>query len=412
MFKQRAALIPQYMQQFSCIGSDCEDSCCIGWRVTIEEETYKKYTKVQDQELTRMIEKNVTRNRSNPSKDNFAKIKLNQQGNCVFLSEAKLCSIQLKLGEDFLSTTCASYPRVSNEVNGVLERSATVSCPEVARLALLNPNGIEFDEIEEPVDVRKHIASRVDTHDKKQANKPMKYFWELRIFTIQVLQNRSYTLAERMITLGVFFQKLEELVAAESVDKIPELIATYTAIIEDGSLKDSLDQIPVQATVQMELVKEMADHRFMQGLNNPRYKECYAEMLLGLNYITGTPFSEVAKTYPEVYVTYYKPFMDEHEYILENYLVNHVYKNMFPFSNFTKLFDSYVMLVVHYSLIKLHLIGMAGHHKGLTMDIVIKLIQSFAKTVEHNQAYLKGLYDLLKKNGFTTMAYMAIMIKN
>lgn len=412
MSKQKNVLVPHYMHQFSCIGSDCEDSCCAGWRVNIDEPTYKKYHRVQDHELTPLLSKNVTRNRSNPSQENYAKIKMNQKGACVFLTETKLCHIQLKLGEEYLSNTCAHYPRITNQVNGVLEKSATVSCPEIARLALLNPDGIEFDEIRESSELRRTIQKKLEVHEKKASHKLQKYFWELRIFTIQVLQNRNYSLAERLIILGLFFQKIEENLSNNSPDKTLELIATYTSIMDDGSLKEHLDLIPVQETVQMELVKEMADRRYLQGINSQRYKECYSETLLGLKFIKDTPFAEVAKTYPEVCQTYFKPFMEEHEYILENYLVNHVYKSLFPLSGFPSLFDNYVMLVVHYSIIKLHLIGMSGHHKGLTQDLVIKLIQSFSKNVEHNQLFLKGLFDLLQKNEFTTMAYMAILIKN
>lgn len=412
MTKKRMVLVPQYMRHFSCIGSDCEDSCCVGWRVNIDEPTYKKYNRVEDQALTPLLDKKITRNRSNPSVENYAKIKMNQDGSCAFLSEEKLCNIQLKLGEIYLSNTCAIYPRISNEVNGILERSATVSCPEITRLALLNPNVMEFDELEEPMEIRNQVGNKLDTNDRKLSSKPQKYFWELRIFTIQVLQNRTYCLSERLIILGVFYQKVEEYISTKNLDKIPQLIATYTAIMEEGSLKESLHDVPTQLTVQMELVKEMADQRFIQGINSQRYKDCYTEMLVGLNFITGTPFAEVAKTYPEVYQTYYKPFMDKNEYILENFLVNYVYKNMFPFSGFPTLFDNYVMLIVHYSMIKLHLIGMAGYHKGLNTDLVIKLIQSFSKTVEHNKLFLRGLFDLLKKNEFTTMAYMAILIKN
>ncbi|WP_020061386.1 hypothetical protein [Bacillus sp. 123MFChir2] len=54
----------------------------------------------------------------------------------------------------------------------------------------------------------------------------------------------------------------------------------------------------------------------------------------------------------------------------------------------------------------------ASFHKGLTIDLVIKLIQSFAKTVEHNTVYLKNVLALLKTNEFTTMPYMAILAKN
>ncbi|SEC34406.1 lysine-N-methylase [Paenibacillus sp. GP183] len=64
-------------------------------------------------------------------------------------------------------------------------------------------------------------------------------------------------------------------------------------------------------------------------------------------------------------------------------------------------------------LIKMHLIGMAGFYKeNINTDHVIKLIQSFAKTIEHNALYLRNVMALLKNNEVTTMAYMAIFIKN
>lgn len=410
--KKKTVLVPQYMRQFSCIGSACEDSCCVGWRVSIDEKTYKKYNRVNDAELSPLLEKKVTRNRSNPTESNYAKIKLNEDGSCVFLNEEKLCKVQLKLGEDYLSSVCASYPRVYNEVNEVWEKSATVSCPEIARLALLNPDGIEFDEIEEWVDERSYLSKKLATNDKKLAAKAQKYFWELRIFTIQLLQNREYSLSDRLIVLGMFYQKVEEYISKKQVEQIPQLMASYMNILEEGSLREDLKNVPVQSIVQMELVKEMTEVRFFQGVTNQRYLECLSEMLNGLNYITGTPFEEVVKQYPEVFEKYYQPHMDQLEYIMENYLVNYVYKNMFPFSGFPTVFDDYVMLVVHYSMIKLHLIGMAGFHKGLNDELIIKLIQSFAKTVEHNNLFLKSLFDLLKKNGFTSMPYMSILIKN
>ena len=65
--KTRQLLVPEYMQEFSCIGSACEDSCCIGWRVDIDEATYKKYKKSRDIELKPLFEKNVTRQRSKSS---------------------------------------------------------------------------------------------------------------------------------------------------------------------------------------------------------------------------------------------------------------------------------------------------------------------------------------------------------
>ncbi|MCT4508866.1 MAG: hypothetical protein N4A48_08905 [Tepidibacter sp.] len=106
--------------------------------------------------------------------------------------------------------------------------------------------------------------------------------------------------------------------------------------------------------------------------------------------------------------------MNEKEYILENYLVNYVFENQFPFVDINStVFENYVMMVIHYSLIKLNLIGMIGYHKESFCDEhIVKLIQSLAKNVEHNKKFLNHIKELLKKNNATSMAYMSILIKN
>ncbi|MDD4588572.1 MAG: flagellin lysine-N-methylase [Heliobacteriaceae bacterium] len=412
MSKSRPLLVPQYLRQFKCIGPQCEDTCCIGWRVNIDHPTYRQYRRLKHPELKPDLDKYIKRNRSTPSEDHYAKVKLNPDSRCPFLTEKSLCRIQLTLGEDYLSDVCATYPRTANEINDVLEKSATMSCPEAARLALLNPAIMEFDEIEEPATVRNIVSGKIDTHQLAVARKPQRYFWELRIFTIGLLQNRQYRLPERLIILGLFHQRLQELIEHRQPEKIPELIAKYANLTGTDELQSQLAQIPVQVAIQMELLKELADERIFKGVNSRRYLACFAEFLTGIQYTKEALVEDIADRYQKAETEHYLPFMGEHEYILENYLVNYVFKNLYPFTGNKDLFDNYVMLVIHYALIKLHLIGMAAFHQGLTEDLVIKLIQSFAKTVEHNQQYLQHVFDLLKNNGYTTMAYMAILIKN
>ncbi|MEH7235790.1 flagellin lysine-N-methylase [Bacillus sp. JJ1562] len=404
-------LIPQYVREFSCIGSACEDSCCAGWRVNIDEATYKKYKKAQDTELKPLFQKNIIRNRSNPSSDNFAKIKMQDGGSCSFLSEEKLCKVQLNLGEDFLSNTCAIYPRSLNKINGVVEKSLTMSCPEAARLALLNPNGMEFDLTEELGNTPGFIARELDTGNPDLMNKPIKYFWELRSFTIQVLQDRTYSLDERLIFLGLFFRKVQEAVDHGKLGFIQDIIAQYSTMMVNGGAKSVFSTDSKHLAIQMEICKELLDYRVAHGIGSERYQKCLSETLQGIEYTTESNVEAIAEKYKVAFEEYYKPFISEHEYILENYLVNYVFKSLFPFGN-KNMFEDYAMLILHYSLIKLHLIGMAGFHKGLTTDLIITLIQSFSKSVEHNNVFLKNAFKLLKDNGYTTMAYLAILIKN
>jgi lysine-N-methylase len=76
MNQARKFIVPGYMKYFNCIGSACEDSCCIGWNVDIDQQTYLKYKKIRDAELTPIFEKHLKRNRATPSEAQYGEIKL------------------------------------------------------------------------------------------------------------------------------------------------------------------------------------------------------------------------------------------------------------------------------------------------------------------------------------------------
>ena len=119
----------------------------------------------------------------------------------------------------------------------------------------------------------------------------------------------------------------------------------------------------------------VADQRIFTGVNSQRFLQCFAKFLIGIEYTAESKKEEIGQRYATAAANYYQPFMAEHEYILENYLVNYVFKNLFPLSGEKHIFDNYVMLIVHYAMIKLLLIGMAGFHKeNFSVDHVLKLI--------------------------------------
>lgn len=67
---------------------------------------------------------------------------------------------------------------------------------------------------------------------------------------------------------------------------------------------------------------------------------------------------------------------------------------------------------MHYAAIKLQLVGVGAYHKGLTPELALRVIQAFAKTVEHNSAYLDRVIQLLSAGGYNTLPWMAILVKN
>lgn len=410
MANNTIVLYPRYYKEFNCIGSACEDTCCQKWNIDIDKKTYSKYRKIKGKKLTDEINKHIKRNRINPGAENYARIKLDESGKCPFLSQEKLCGIQLKEGIDYLSKLCITYPRGSNIVDGVLEKTLFMSCPEVARTILLNPNMVEFDEIEETDTVINMVNINVDTRTKN-TNIIVNNFWKLRIFTIRVIQNRMYTIEARLLILGMFFSKLKEKQNISEYD-ITDFIDSFIVIIEDGSFKSMLKEIPANFAIQMELIKEFTDERLILGVSSKAYSECLEEFSFGLSITEGSKVEDIALRYEAAYREYYRPFMEKHEYIVENYLVNYLFLRLFPLGMFDDVFDNYAMMILHYSMIKMFLIGMSAYYEKLNEEMIIKLIYSFSRTIEHNEKFLKLGFELLKNNSYNTLPYMSILIKN
>ncbi|MBU5427804.1 flagellin lysine-N-methylase [Tissierella pigra] len=412
--RKKIVLTPSYMKSFKCIGAECEDSCCVGWKVTLDKETYLKYKKIQDKDLRPIFNKMIGRQRSQSDFSSYGRIKMMKDGRCPFLNENNLCKIHGKLGEEYLSDTCALYPRHVNKIDGKLERAAVMSCPEIARLALLDVRGIYFEQIEEYSD-RIKIHKVFDTEGHLYINKPERYFWDIRIFSLSLLQNRNYSLGERLILLGIAYERIEEVSKSNKTSEIPLVLESINNMIDAGLLKEELDNVPTNIQTQIILIQKMINQKLIQGIQNNRYKECIEETLEGIGFI-GQEVDEksesIIKRYEENYRKYLVPYLEEKEYILENYLVNEYFKELMPFGKYQSIWDSYIFLSVLYSMLKLHMIGMSGYHKGMTDELVLKLIQSFSKIVLHNDQYIYELIKAIKDKGYGNLAYMTILVKN
>ncbi|SFH70326.1 lysine-N-methylase [Tindallia magadiensis] len=410
--KKRVVLEPTYMKQFHCIGSACEDSCCIGWRVDLDKKTYLAYKNIQNQTLKPLMEKQVSRKHNQKSDKSYGKIKMEKNGRCPFLDEKNLCKVYIHAGESYLSDTCRFYPRMVKKVDGKFERAATPSCPEIVRVGLLNPDGIAFQQVEESRNLPIVVKKQFDTEGHTYLNKAQRYFWEIRMFSLNLLQNRNYSLSDRLVLLGITYQKMEALQKEKRVKEIPGMIISMKEKIGDGSFREELEKIPANTKLQMRLVKAMTDKRVLEGVRNKRYIECLKETLLGIGYEKGWNIEGVNKKYDDHYREYVVPYLEEKEYILENFLVNEYFKELMPFGSFESIWDSYLYLCMLYSMVKLHMIGMAGYHQGLTDELMIKLIQSLSKIVLHNNRYIQRMITQLRDNNQDSLAFMAILVKN
>ncbi|GAA0782627.1 flagellin lysine-N-methylase [Hathewaya limosa] len=400
---QNIILTPSYTKEFKCIGGECEDSCCIGWRVFIDKNTFKNYKRIYNKEFKAKVDKYIKRNRHSTNENSYAQIKLLENERCPFLNNKNLCEVFINVGEHNLSKVCTEYPRIYNRIDSKIEKSLTLSCPVAAKKILLNKELMEFDEIQSNEKIS-NIINYVDTQSNKYINK---CFWEIRIFTIDLLQNRNYSIEDRLIILGMFYKEISE------NSNVDDVIKKFKNRILDNVYKKFLNDISQLQDIKLHILTQIIDAKIENDLNIDReFLEFYYKTKTGLGYEKEHQEIDLVKGYNLCYKKYYKDFILHKEHIMENFLVNYVFQNTFPVTN-KKLFDEYIIMVINYALIKVHLVGLSGYYKeNFSEDIVVKFIQKFSKVVMHNYNYIEWIFNSIKDEKLDSMAHIIIFIKD
>ncbi|GIO67589.1 flagellin lysine-N-methylase [Paenibacillus cookii] len=400
MKKKFVVLKPQYMNQFQCIGPSCPDTCCAGWKIDIDKRTYKNYRNIRNKDIANKVSEFVVRNKEESNDEKYAYIQA-KEGACGFLNNG-LCDIQLNFGEDYLSKTCLTYPRVFNFVDERVELSAKLSCPEIARLALSNEKPMEFDLDEEVLDARHHYSRALSTTSIWH-----NCFWEIRTFVIDLLQNRDFTVSERMILLGMFCEKLNSVVDSDDKSIILKVISDFKVRMHMSATKQQLNELPMVIHVQIKLLMEMI---YFRQSNHAKFNEYSKQSNVAFS-IETMDAKVVEECFVRGFEKYYKPFIEEHSYVLENFLVNQVFERLFLIGNHVNVLDDYILLVILYSIVRFYIQGVATYNKQMSLDEAISIIQTCAKVIEHSPAFLKNLSEHIKNSEFDTWALLMVLVK-
>lgn len=367
---------PAYFDKFKCVGGTCEDNCCIGWDVEIDRNTYRSYKRLKDKELSTLFRKKVFEN-ENPHnfEIDYAMVELGAGNRCPFLNEDNLCKIQKKMGDSFLSNVCATYPRMANEVDRIVEYSATVSCPEAARLILGNQEKITWITQEVQQLGRTIINYHVDTNGAK--NNPLfGKFLELRDLAIKTIQNRDETLGSRLQNLGRHYREIEK----------------------DMGLSPREGKATQRSQVTMDFPLKYI-HNIVKSVNrqvvidSQVYKKLGIEAEKGIGLLSGNSMPNK---------------MEINEAILENYLVNYMFQELFPIGEGGTLTEAHEALAVRYVLIKYHLLGIGSYRGQLSDGTTIEFLQAFSKAIEHHNLYLGQIKKVFMKENVISQIVLGI----
>ena len=391
---------PASFDRFHCIGADCEDTCCVGWGIVVDQATYEKYQnlpghRIADKTLVSLVEINPART----APGNHAKLRL-EGARCPAFQEG-LCAIQKNLGESHIPDLCSKYPRVLNVIGGTLERSLHLSCPEAARLVLNDPDAMVLQEhMEEPLPHRPSSLAVI-------AGEPDDRIHQVRTVLIEMIQERSLPLWERIVSLGLGVDRLADIDIANAVP----VLENYRQEFRQGSLNDVFTRVKADPSLQLVTVVELVLGRIGTDYTSPRFLECYKDFMRGLAWTAESTIEDLTARYCFAYQNYFLPFQRRHEHMLENYLANYIFRTIFPYRSrlpdrgfaidrsSASIRHSFVLLAVHYAIIRTLLIGMAAFYKeNLNVDAVVTLVQSYSKAFLHSSSFEAAAIEHLTKN--------------
>ena len=122
-------LAPSYYADFVCKADKCQSSCCIGWRVGVDEESLLRF-----RDMTGKIGEDIRK--SLACDGDGAYITLASDGRCPHLLPSGLCRIISELGQDAVPEICREHPRFYNMTEHGLEVGLGASCEAAAELII------------------------------------------------------------------------------------------------------------------------------------------------------------------------------------------------------------------------------------------------------------------------------------
>lgn len=395
-------LKPFYYDDFKCIANDCIDSCCIGWQINIDENTYKKYKKVKGI-FGKELNNSINRIRSKSSKLDYGKMKLKDK-RCSMLNEYNLCNVYINLGENYLCNTCKIYPRNIHKYGEFYERNLNMSCPEVARYLVNFKNDFSFNMDEEELsDLDKdYIVHK--SYDENLYN----LIWNSRSLAMEIIQFKEIEIWKRIIFLKILTDKVQKLIDEENYENYQKVLNAFRYEITNIDIIHSLDKIKLVPNVKINFIKSVIDISIKGEIGNEKYGnliEEYNKLFINNNDVDESIDFILEKE------TEFNGYLKSEYGIFENLLIYLIYK-YFMKALYTKDLNKEInKVVISYAMIKMLLLGRYNANENkLDEEDFVEVFYVFSRVIEHKPGFLNRLYNGIKEAGYDKIAYTTILV--
>ena len=377
---------PEYVGKFKCDGAKCNARCCKNWAIFIDAASYEKYPA----DIKDKIKFNEERKQY--------LMTLDEKKFCPMLTENNLCRLQRDFGEDFLSMTCATYPRYTYDFGKFFERSLTLSCPVAAEMVLFEREPMKFEFVEVSEKIHSN-GGKIQVTSIQSTKQIAEFMVETQIAMISILQERTLTIDRRLIVLGLFLDKLQEIYYGDFTrENFDRLIATYE------SKKFFREELPLILRIfsfdSRKFIGQMMKffeifYGNMKLSDERKFIDAVVEVLDikpdENNFIS---ISKVAANYDRL-ASARKTFLEKYSTLLENFLVNELFMNCYPWRYEATMTRNYGVFITKYKVFEL--IFFSAMQKGFDgKENLLRLVDFISTQNDHTNHFTDKILVQLK----------------
>lgn len=375
---------PYYYKDFQCIAGACTDTCCAGWDVDVDEESYQYYQKVGGSFGKRLQSVMV------PEKSGGCTFTL-QEGRCPFLNQENLCDLFTALGDDKLCDTCAEFPRFINEYGSEREIGLAPSCKTAGELMFGCKDSLTFtvEENDEQITSYNDIDAQL-------------YFTlrQARVTAYQIIRNRNFTIDARCMLYLDFAKKLQKKLDTERLCSMDYEIRVYA---QEDYLKKRLSVLQEQfnhTEAAFETIPQFFDTFAGMEVINPDWYQCLARNTAFFKeYNTAGAYHTCAQEFTAYYQT--------REYEYEQLMMYYVYRYFLNAVNDNEILQKAKIGVIGYLVLK-HLDMALWDTNGKTLSFTeqVDMAHLYSRQFEHsytNFEVYNGFFRKKRRYSYTRL---------
>ncbi len=362
-------LIPDYLSSFTCKIGSCRRPCCVGWPVRISLEDYFKLTSREcNEELRHRLDTGIKVS-LHPTPEEYAEITPRYDGDCSMRLSDGRCILHAELGEEALAHVCRLYPR-GIRLEPDYECSLTNSCEGVLELLFEKNEPIAFYHQE-------LSFSTLPTHKRHHAFPLMGKEIDIRLWLISHIQNRTLPLPERLMSLGLSLQKLEQILALQDANTLEALLQSpfpTDSLTLDAGPEHLAFGLRTMAALSKQL-DERSDSLRAYGEMAQTYFSTY------FNPDSVSPSTCSFEHYTAA-KEHFETTFPRWELWFEHMLVNHMFFEQFPFQDRPENpWDEFVAISTLYALLRFLSLGCMAETNSVTA--FIDMASATFRLVEH-----------------------------